>query len=771
MKMAVSKRPLSPKLLFNDENTRYPIVSEVARSLGFLLTSDLKRSKRKKSKQKKQKIIFWHDSGALGTEILAAIKPQLCHKLNHFPGMGQICQKARLARILQRFKVHFPNEFCYHPKTWCLPEDKLALMSYHERHGTRNQSRLSVEMKEGLTFIVKPATGCQGHGIFLTQSVQCFKDDLDGLFDGHVVQEYLKNPLLINGFKFDLRIYALVLSVHPKLRAFVHHKGLVRFCTQTYEQPNADNVHEDFRCMHLTNYAVNKLNENYVQPRACETNRDDNKDGVFHPSDGDSSKWSLERLFQYLLTQRIDGHLITSTRIEVLWKQIKDIMTKTLLSIQQNLQHEYVAWFRKSKMEAGFACFEVLGFDIMLDQQLNPWLIEVNHSPSLHTDSALDKEVKEAVLVDSLTLAKVYSEDLVSTETQESQNRENQSICVHDQLEKEHENGPLNQKLDTQNAAVDELQRLRKVYEDAHLGGFERLYPLSPTLASPGGRPAFTEIASSSPSRHGRLREQFDVEDRQELYAELLAFQHPLYKERLKVLLFKNELKKRRERRSLEQKLRKNRPHWNTSIRTSPMRRLNKMQDAASLAESEKKVSLTSQLCYSDRLTQGRPTHGLKGGDSVLPSGVYSSRSRRPSSRRSVGQVSGSSRTIKSENKRQLSLPSNLVNLTMDSKASTLRMGTKSIGFQTKVLRRAGRKLASRLVADKESVLMSEMKNLHSRSALRPDTNAWFLRRKQYVEELHSKSARVENQQKAQPPQDLTGKQNHRIIKLISISK
>lgn len=49
-------------------------------------------------------------------------------------------------------------------------------------------------------------------------------------------------------------------------------------------------------------------------------------------------------------------------------------------------------------------CFEILGFDIFLDDKLKPWLIEVNHTPSFSTDSPLDFEIKKNVINDSLKL-------------------------------------------------------------------------------------------------------------------------------------------------------------------------------------------------------------------------------------------------------------------------------------------------------------------------------------------------------------------------------
>lgn len=50
------------------------------------------------------------------------------------------------------------------------------------------------------------------------------------------------------------------------------------------------------------------------------------------------------------------------------------------------------------------ACFEIYGFDVILDAKLKPWLLEVNVSPSLSSSSLLDKQIKTLLLSDSLYL-------------------------------------------------------------------------------------------------------------------------------------------------------------------------------------------------------------------------------------------------------------------------------------------------------------------------------------------------------------------------------
>lgn len=62
---------------------------------------------------------------------------------------------------------------------------------------------------------------------------------------------------MIFGHKFDLRIYVVVTSYDP-LRVYVYREGLVRFATEKYSKEHTGSVYA-----HLTNYSINKKNENY----------------------------------------------------------------------------------------------------------------------------------------------------------------------------------------------------------------------------------------------------------------------------------------------------------------------------------------------------------------------------------------------------------------------------------------------------------------------------------------------------------------------------
>ena len=56
-------------------------------------------------------------------------------------------------------------------------------------------------------------------------------------------------------------------------------------------------------------------------------------------------------------------------------------------------------------------CFEILGFDILIDKTGKPWLLEVNHAPSFNCDTALDAKVKRRLVHDTFKLLNATVEE------------------------------------------------------------------------------------------------------------------------------------------------------------------------------------------------------------------------------------------------------------------------------------------------------------------------------------------------------------------------
>ena len=73
--------------------------------------------------------------------------------------------------------------------------------------------------------------------------------------------------------------------------------------------------------------------------------------------------------------------------------------------------HKYVYVNINVNINVVVRCFEVLGFDIMMDSSLKPWLIEVNHLPSFGTDSPLDQDIKDRLMAQVLASVPVLPDD------------------------------------------------------------------------------------------------------------------------------------------------------------------------------------------------------------------------------------------------------------------------------------------------------------------------------------------------------------------------
>lgn len=163
----------------------------------------------------------------------------------------------------------------------------------------------------------------------------------------YVVDRYLDNPLLINGLKFDLRLYVAVTSFNP-LRIYIHEEGLARFATETYAPFDSGNAHNQF--MHLTNYSINKLN--------VSSGPDPESDQQTH------TKWVLSQLWQVLEQRGVDT--------KALWGRIEDLVIKTFCTVEHKIRKAC-----EQHVPHDVNCFELFGFDVLIDDLLKPWLLEV----------------------------------------------------------------------------------------------------------------------------------------------------------------------------------------------------------------------------------------------------------------------------------------------------------------------------------------------------------------------------------------------------------
>jgi len=335
-----------------------------------------------------------------GAEVYAT--QQRHQRVNHFPGSWCVGRKDRLLRCLGRARSRggtAAKAYAFMPEGYILPGEARALEG-------------KAKLDKHAVWIVKPPASSCGRGIRLATSRELAAGTLPKE-KKYVVQRYVDAPFLgVNGRKFDLRLYCLVTSVDP-LVVYVHEDGLVRFSTHAYTMRN-------LRCryVHLTNYSVNKKSKRYVEADGDDAAGDDDEgddegDGDDDDDDGaaaggadptaggadpeDAFKWPLQALWRWLDAH---GHDAAAVRASC-----ADLVVKTLIAAEAELTPHNVQACRAAR-PAGAPppprrpCYELFGFDVLLDADLRPWLIEVNISPSLMGNSVLDRRIKGRLVAD-----------------------------------------------------------------------------------------------------------------------------------------------------------------------------------------------------------------------------------------------------------------------------------------------------------------------------------------------------------------------------------
>jgi len=283
-------------------------------------------------------------------------------RVNHFRNYYELCRKDNLIKNLKRYKRNLEKEgklddaaaYNFFPTTYNLPGEYSIFCEEFKRNSNT-------------VWIMKPVGKAQGKGIFLfnkLSQVSQWKSDTRWKADApqvenYIVQRYINNPLLIGGKKFDMRIYCLVTSYSP-LVAYLYRDGFARFTHHRYDNDDITNTY-----VHLTNVAIQKTSENY-----------DEKLG---------GKWDLRTLKLYLMSH------YGQEAVSECFANIQQVLIRSLQSVQKIMINDK-------------HCFELYGFDILLDANLKPWLIEVNGSPSMTANTPHDFELKCNLLDDVFTI-------------------------------------------------------------------------------------------------------------------------------------------------------------------------------------------------------------------------------------------------------------------------------------------------------------------------------------------------------------------------------
>ncbi|OHT06395.1 Tubulin-tyrosine ligase family protein [Tritrichomonas foetus] len=287
-------------------------------------------------------ILVWYDTIKDG-DYFSTLQPW--QVVNRLPSINLICRKTPFVRLINRIQPFFPKLYTFLPKSYILP--------------IQNAEFQQMVLKHDKKYIVKSDNGSLGLGISIISPSMSYEP----VTYLAVAQEYVES-CLVDSTKFDCRIYVLIASINP-LKVYIYRGGVARFCSMA---SGSDSIYSQ-----LTNTAVNKQNTNVTIDQITRMVTD---------------------VFERLKSQGAD--------IDLLWKKIDQAIVLTILSAYEFLSQDEA----KKCPNCGYSrCFQILGFDVLIDEKYDPIILEVNYRPSLETDTDAEKAMKAEMLSEAMLIA------------------------------------------------------------------------------------------------------------------------------------------------------------------------------------------------------------------------------------------------------------------------------------------------------------------------------------------------------------------------------
>jgi Tubulin-tyrosine ligase family len=277
-------------------------------------------------------------------------------------------KKGLFYNLKQYYKALGVNAFNYIPMTFHIKNDSDEEFLEFSEYFYKNNPN------EGCIWILKPGENTnRGNGILIFNSIDDIKNEIKNKSVAgpgthtFILQKYIEKPFLINQRKFDIRCYALITSINGIIQCYYYEEGYIRTSSKKYCTSNINNMF-----IHLTNDAIQKKSENY---------------GKFEFG----NKLMYSEFQKYLKTN------FSEKKVDF-WAdiipKIKDMIKDTVQSV-----------FLKLDPYKRAHSFEIFGYDFMLDEELKPWLIEVNTNPCLELSCSHLARLIPAMIDNALKIA------------------------------------------------------------------------------------------------------------------------------------------------------------------------------------------------------------------------------------------------------------------------------------------------------------------------------------------------------------------------------
>ena len=177
-----------------------------------------------------------------------------------------------------------------------------------------------------------------------------------------IIQKYIERPLLYNGRKCDMRVWVLVTHT---MKVYFFKEGHLKTCSIPF------NINSKDAYTHITNYSFQKHNNNFQK-------YEKGNEVPFHD-------------FQKFID---DNYPEKNYKIKIdLYNQIKKIVAISMMSVKDQINKNNRTYQ-----------FEIFGYDFMLDEDFNLFLIEINDDPGLEESSPWIKIIVPRMLDDALRL-------------------------------------------------------------------------------------------------------------------------------------------------------------------------------------------------------------------------------------------------------------------------------------------------------------------------------------------------------------------------------